>query len=131
MWWFFFFQILATENLQIHFFFESLIFYFSFWRKSARKENKKGEVCCRFRDVCVQVTIPTNARAAKFPLSRGTRGCLWSHCRRSRACHCTSRACEEPSQVAAVFGEEEQAFSEFLPVVGFLQCFPGLILNMA
>jgi multisubunit Na+/H+ antiporter MnhG subunit len=47
---------------------------------------------------------------------------------RSRACHySTSRACGEPSQVAAVVGEEEQAFSEFLPVVGFLQCFPGLV----
>jgi len=42
MWWFFFFQIMATENLQNHFFFESLIFNFSFLRNSARKENKKG-----------------------------------------------------------------------------------------
>ncbi len=62
------------------------------------------------------------ARAAKFPLSRGTRGCFWSHC-------CRSRACEEPSQVAAVVGEEEQAFSEFLPAVGFLQCFTGLVAS--
>ncbi len=64
-------------------------------------------------------------------ISRGTRGCLRSHCHccRSRAFDCTSRACEEPSQEAAVVGEEEQAFSEFLPVVGFLQCFPGLVAS--
>ncbi len=68
--------------------------------------------------------------AAKFPLSRGSRGCLWSRSCRSRACHCsTSKACEEPSQVAAVVGEEEQAFSEFLPVGGFLQCFPELVAS--
>ncbi len=35
----FFFALLATENLQIHFFFESLIFNFSFWRNVVSKSN--------------------------------------------------------------------------------------------
>jgi hypothetical protein len=119
MWWFFFFQILAPEKLQNH---------FSFSRNSARKDNKKGRFAARFRDVCAQVTIPTNAQQQSFP-SLEERADVWSHCCRSRACHCTSRACEEPSQVAAVVGEEEQAFSEFLPVVGFLQCLTGLVAS--
>ncbi len=68
MWWFFFFQIMATENLQNHFFFESLIFNFSFLRNSARKENKKG----RFAAASVTFVrkwlgIPTNAQQQSFP----------------------------------------------------------------
>jgi hypothetical protein len=31
------------------------------------KRKQKGKVCCRFRDICAQVTIPTNAQQQSIP----------------------------------------------------------------
>ncbi len=122
MWWIFFFQILAPENLQNHFFFESFIFKLSLFGEIPPKKKTKREALLPLPWRLCASDYSDKCKAAMFPLSRGSRRCLWSHFCRSRACRCsTSRACEEPSQVAAVVGEEEQAFSEFFASGGVFE----------
>ncbi len=81
----FVFALLATENLQIHFFFESLIFNFAFWQNVVSKSNAASSSSPRCAPPpssppagscpCVRLSVRPSIRPSVRPRGPGRLGC--------------------------------------------------------